>query len=58
MIKGKGKYFLENIEKDIKGKNYSSIILITKRTFPSELFYIKNGFDVSPNMILMYKGIK
>jgi aminoglycoside 6'-N-acetyltransferase I len=56
--KGIGKYFLEYIEKEMKQKNYSSIILLTKKAFPSELFYKKNSFYTSPNMILMYKGIK
>ena len=56
--KGIGKYFLEYIEKDIKQKNYSSMVLLTKKGFPSELFYKKNDFCTSPNMILMYKGIK
>jgi N-acetylglutamate synthase-like GNAT family acetyltransferase len=56
--KGIGKYFLEYIEKDIKQKNYSSMVLLTKKAFPSELFYKKNNFCTSPNMILMYKGIK
>jgi GNAT superfamily N-acetyltransferase len=55
--KGIGKYFLEYIEKDLKQKNYSNMILLTKKAFPSELFYKKNGFWTSPNMILMYKGI-
>ena len=56
--KGIGKYFLEYIENDIKQKNYSSIVLLTKKTFPSELFYQKNGFYTSKNMILMNKGVK
>jgi len=55
--KGIGKYFMEYIEKDIKQKNYSNIVLLTKRAFPSELFYKNIGFSTSPNMILMYKGI-
>jgi aminoglycoside 6'-N-acetyltransferase I len=42
--KGIGKYFLEYIEKEMKQKNYSSIIFLTKKAFPSELFYKKNGF--------------
>lgn len=55
--KGIGKLFLEYIENELKQKNYSSIVLLTKRAFPSELFYNKNGFGTSPNMILMCKGI-
>jgi len=56
--KGIGKIFMEYIEKDIKQKNYSSMVLITKKAFPSELFYQNIGFSISPNMILLYKGIK
>jgi len=55
--KGIGKYFLEYIEKDLKNKNYSSMILLTRKSFPSELFYKKNGFGTVPNMILMHKTI-
>ena len=54
---GVGKYFLEYIEKEMKQKNYSNIILLTEKAFPSELFYKKNGFNISPNMVLMYKRI-
>ena len=56
--KGIGKYFLDFIENDIKQKNYSSIVLLTKKSFPSELFYKSSGFHTSPNMILMFKSIK
>jgi ribosomal protein S18 acetylase RimI-like enzyme len=55
--KGIGKYLLENVEKEIKNKNYSSIILLTKENFPSELFYIKNNFKKSYDMRLFYKPI-
>jgi len=55
--KGIGKYFLEYIEKDLKHKNYSSMVLLTRKSFPSELFYRKNGFGTVPNMILMHKTI-
>jgi ribosomal protein S18 acetylase RimI-like enzyme len=55
--KGIGKYLLENVEKEIKNKNYSSIILLTKENFPSEFFYIKNNFKKSYDMRLFYKSI-
>ena len=55
--KGIGKYFMEYIEKDIKQKNYSTMILLTEKAFPSELFYKNNGFSTSANTILMYKGV-
>jgi N-acetylglutamate synthase-like GNAT family acetyltransferase len=56
--KGIGKFFMEYIEKDIKQKNYSSMVLLTKKAFPSEIFYQNIGFSILPNMILLYKGIK
>ena len=56
--KGIGKYFLENIEKEMKQKNFSSMVLLTKKAFPSEFFYTKNGFGTSTDMILMYKEIQ
>jgi len=55
--KGIGKYFFEYIEKDIKKKNYSCMVLLTKRAFPGEFFYINNGFDISQDTIFMYKEI-
>ena len=55
--KGIGKYLLENIEKEIKTKEYSSIILLTKEKFPSETFYLKNNFRKNDDMRLFYKNI-
>ena len=56
--KGIGKYFLEYIEKDMKKKKYSAIILLTGKDLPSELFYKKNGFRISPRIIFMVKDIE
>ena len=56
--RGIGKYFLEYIEKDLKEKNYTAIILLTQKGLSSELFYAKNGFRTSPRMILMVKDIE
>ena len=55
--KGIGKKFMEYIEKEIKQKGYTSIILLTKKSFPSEHFYTNSKFKISPNMVLMYKDI-
>jgi ribosomal protein S18 acetylase RimI-like enzyme len=55
--KGIGKYLSENIENEIKNKNYSSIILLTKARFPSETFYLKNGFKKNNNIRLFCKII-
>jgi N-acetylglutamate synthase-like GNAT family acetyltransferase len=55
--KGIGMKFMKYIENELKQKEYSNIILLTKRSFPSEYFYTKNGFSISSNMVLMYKNI-
>jgi GNAT superfamily N-acetyltransferase len=55
--KGIGMKFMEYIENELKQREYSNVILLTKRSFPSEYFYTKNGFSISSNMVLMYKNI-
>jgi len=55
--KGIGNYFLEFIEKEFKQKGYASMALLTMRSYPSELFYSKNGFFTIPDMVLMVKDI-
>lgn len=52
---GVGSKFLELIESDIKKKDINTIVLTTSKGFPSEKFYIKNGFKVSDNAILLAK---
>lgn len=52
---GAGSKFLELIESDIKKKDIDTIVLTTSKGFPSEKFYIKNGFKVSDNAILLAK---
>jgi hypothetical protein len=49
---------MEYIEKEIIVKNYSNMVLLTKKSFPSEYFYLNNDFRISPDMILMYKNIR
>lgn len=56
--KGIGKKLMEYVETEMKQKNYSSIILLTKRTFPSEYFYTNLNFKILSNMILMHKDIR
>jgi N-acetylglutamate synthase-like GNAT family acetyltransferase len=55
--KGIGMQFMDYIENEIRQKEYSGIILLTKRSFQSEYFYTKNGFGISSDMVLMYKNI-
>ncbi|WP_057763114.1 GNAT family N-acetyltransferase [Cytobacillus praedii] len=52
---GVGSIFLELIETDIKNQDINTIVLTTSKGFPSEKFYIKNGFKVSDNAILLAK---
>lgn len=50
-----GSRFLELIESDIKKLDINKIVLTTSKGFPSEKFYIKNGFKTSLNAILLAK---
>lgn len=52
---GAGSKFLELIESDIKKQDINTIVLTTSKGFPSEKFYIKNGFQKSDNAILLAK---
>ena len=52
---GAGSKFLELIEADIKKQNINTIVLTTSKGFPSEKFYLKNGFKTSDNAILLAK---
>ncbi|WP_088835148.1 GNAT family N-acetyltransferase [Paenibacillus tyrfis] len=52
---GAGSKFLELIEFDIKKQEINTIVLTTSKGFPSEKFYIKNGFKTSANAILLAK---
>ena len=54
---GIGKKFMEFIEEEMKQKEYSCIILLTEKSFPSEYFYSKIGFKTKDETIFMYKGI-
>ncbi|WP_430136864.1 GNAT family N-acetyltransferase [Paenibacillus lautus] len=52
---GVGSKFLGLIESDIKKRDINTIVLTTSKGFPSEKFYIKNGFKTSENAILLAK---
>lgn len=52
---GMGSKFLELIESDMKRQAINAIVLTTSKGFPSEKFYIKNGFKASVNAILLAK---
>ena len=53
--KGIGSEFLKEIEKDIKEKGLNGFLLNTEKGYPSEKFYLKNGFKQINNLIVLGK---
>ena len=53
--KGIGSEFLRLSEKDMRLKEMNAIILNTERGFPSEKFYLKNGFDKLEELVILAK---
>ena len=53
--KGVGSYFLQLIEKEIKAEQMDAIMLNTERGYPSESFYLKNGFQLVDGLITLVK---
>lgn len=53
--KGIGSLFFTLIDEDIKTKGMNAIILQTEKGFPSEIFYIKNGFNILDELIVLAK---
>ena len=53
--KGIGSEFLKEIEKDIKEKGLNGFLLNTEKGYPSEKFYLKNGFKQINNFIVLGK---
>lgn len=43
------------IETDIKSRGMNAIILNTEKGFPSEKFYLKNGFNSLDELIVLAK---
>lgn len=52
---GIGSQFLKMIETDIKARGMNAIILNTEKGFPSEKFYLKNGFNSLDELIVFAK---
>jgi ribosomal protein S18 acetylase RimI-like enzyme len=50
---GVGSYFINEIKKDLMGKDIHAMILTTERKFPSYHFYIKNGFSSLDDLCFM-----
>lgn len=55
--KGIGSALMQQIETDRKAVGCVSIVLQTTRGYPSERFYLKNGFQRSPDMITLYRPL-
>ena len=52
---GIGGRFLELIEKNIHSNGMNAIILNTEKGFPSEKFYLKNGFCSFEELVILAK---
>lgn len=53
--KGVGSLFLKWIEEEIKRQGMNGILLNTERKFPSERFYLKNGFEAFDGLVILAK---
>lgn len=53
--RGIGSHFLKLIEEDIRKEKMNAVILNTDRGFPSERFYLKNGFRPIDGLITLVK---
>lgn len=56
--KGIGSKLIAQLEMKCKQNNISRIYLLTARAGQAEAFYKKNGYYVSPKMIMMSKKFK
>lgn len=55
--RGVGSRFLELICEDLKGRGIPHILLDTERGYPSERFYLKNGFQELEGLICLTKKV-
>lgn len=53
--KGIGSRFLQLIESEIRAEGMNAMILNTERGFPSERFYLKNGFQPADELVTLIK---
>lgn len=52
---GIGTAFLRLIGEDMENQNLRAIMLLTEKGFPSEAFYLKNGFKAYEQLVFMAK---
>lgn len=55
---GIGTKLLSYIADTMHADGVASICLQTTRGYPSEKFYLKNGFQTAPNMLTMYRSLR
>lgn len=53
--RGFGSEFLRRIEERMPGESINAIILMTDRGFPSEKFYLRNGFKTLEEILVLAK---
>lgn len=53
--KGIGSRLMQRIEQEMRAAGCVGIVLQTTHGYPSERFYLKNGFQRNPDMITMYR---
>ena len=53
--KGIGSQMIQQIEQEMRAAGCVGIVLQTTHGYPSERFYLKNGFQRNPDMITMYR---
>ena len=53
---GIGKAMLDYVKKDLLQYDIPTIVLSTEKGFPSEIFYLKNGFVQKESLIFMYNN--
>jgi ribosomal protein S18 acetylase RimI-like enzyme len=54
---GIGTFMVDKVSEKIKEDGYGCMILNTEKDYPSEKFYLKNGFHQKVSNIFMYKDI-
>ncbi len=55
--KGIGSRLLSGIADAMRQQGIVSVVLQTTKGYPSEQFYLKNGFQHSPDMITLYRKL-
>lgn len=55
---GTGTAVIEYAASELKADGVVAMALMTTRGFPSEKFYLRNGFEGNNGMIFMYRSIK